>query len=182
MSKWHSLRQTVVTTSLASCRKLNWSLNVAKYHLVTPVRMSRQAARQSGRRTTVLSSVELAFSCGFALPRNSRAPAVAQPYDSCYLLSFCRHLTPMPNTMSLLNRLLPNTRSCDIAIWVMVLLLDQIDVVNMHTVARDVRDMVSAFRVSRASRFYSLRHRNGLLRQHGRMFGARAHYCVYLTQ
>jgi hypothetical protein len=172
----------MVTTSLASCRKLDWSLNAAKNHLVTPVQTSRQAARSSGRRTTVLPSVELTFSRGFALPRNSRAPAVAQPYDSCYLLSFCRRLTPTPNTMSLLNRLLPDTRSCNIAIRVVVLLLDQIDVVNMHTVARDVRDVVRAFRVSNASRFYSLRHRNGLLRRRGRMFGARTHYCVYLMR
>jgi hypothetical protein len=84
----------------------------------------------------------------------------------------------MPNTMSLLNRLLPDTRSCDIVIRVVVLLLDQIDVMNMHTVARNVRDVVRAFRVSCASRFYSLRHHNGLLRRHGRMFGARALLCL----
>jgi hypothetical protein len=83
---------------------------------------------------------------------------------------------------SLLNRLLPDSRSCDLAFRVVVLFLDQIDVVNMHTVACDVRDVVRAFRVSCTSRFYSFTHRNGLRRLPGRMLGARVRYCVYLTQ
>jgi hypothetical protein len=63
---------------------------------------------------------------------------------------------------SLLSRLLPDTPSCDLAIRVVVLVLDQIDVVGMHAVACDVRDLVRAFRVSCDPLFSSMHH-NGFL-------------------
>jgi hypothetical protein len=83
---------------------------------------------------------------------------------------------------SALTRLMPHSRAFDIVLRGVVLFLDQIDMVSMHTVARDVRDIVRAFRVSFGSQFSSFMHDNVLLRRLGRMSNERAHYCVYLTQ
>jgi hypothetical protein len=114
-----------------------------------PIPTSRHAAWWSGLCTTVLTSVELMLALGFALPRNSRASAVAQPYDSCYLFSLSRRPTPTPSSMSsLLNRLMPSSRSSDLVIRGVVLFLDGLDVVSMHTVVRAVRGVVRAIRVS----------------------------------
>jgi hypothetical protein len=49
---------------------------------------------------------------------------------------------------SLLNRLMPSSRSSDLVIRGVVLFLDGIDVVSMHTVVRAVRGVVRAIRVS----------------------------------
>jgi hypothetical protein len=100
----------------------------------------------------VLTSVELVLALGFALPRNSRASTVAQPYDSFYLFSLSHQPTPTPSSMSsLLNRLMPSSHSSDLVIRGMVLFLDGIDVVSMHTVVRAVCGVVRAIRVSSES-------------------------------
>jgi hypothetical protein len=83
---------------------------------------------------------------------------------------------------SFLNCLIPHSRAFDLVFRGVVLFLDQIDVVSMHTVACDVRDVVRAFRVSFVSEFSSVMHCNGFLRRCGRIADERAHYCVYLTQ
>jgi hypothetical protein len=122
----------------------------------------------SGRCTTVLTSVELVLYLGFALRRNSRAPAIAQPYDSFYLILLSCRLTPTLNSMSpLLNRLMPSSCGFNLAFLGVVLILDQIDIVNMHTVVRDIRDVIRAIRVSFGSELSSFMHRNELLRRCG---------------
>jgi hypothetical protein len=82
----------------------------------------------------------------------------------------------------MLNRLMPSSRSFDLVFLGMVLILDQIDVINMHTVVRDVHDVVRAIRVSFVSELSSFMHRNELLRRRGRTSDERAHYCAYSTQ
>jgi hypothetical protein len=77
---------------------------------------------------------------------------------------------------------MPSSRSFDLVFLGVVLILDQIDVVNMHTVVRDVRDVVRAIRVSFVSELSSFMHRNKLLRRRGRTSNERTHYCAYLTQ
>jgi hypothetical protein len=60
---------------------------------------------------------------------------------------------------------MPSSHSFDLVFLGVVLILDQIDVVNMHTVVHDICDVVHAIRVSFGSELSSFMHRNELLRQ-----------------
>jgi hypothetical protein len=77
---------------------------------------------------------------------------------------------------------MPSSRSFDLVYLGVVLFLDQIDVMSMHTVVRDIRDVVHAIRVSCAYQYLLFMHRNDHLRRRSRTSDERALYCVYLMQ
>jgi hypothetical protein len=68
---------------------------------------------------------------------------------------------------SYLNRLMTSSCSFDFVYLGVVLFLDQIDIVSMHTVVCDVHDVVRAIRVSCAYQYLLFMHRNDHLRRRG---------------